>query len=851
MTLADPAPIPGGELQDGPGGPGERESEAGTRALAGCVRDWVHSAPAERAPLLAIPVLWVAADLLHLFHAPWLGVIAVALVAAGFAGWIGERRQPAQAETPAGDAELLPGQEDQDGGAAGDPDDGEPGAGESPEALLARPKSRLGGVDLASAAIGTGLWTGLAAKLGAAGGPDHFVGLLYLAGAAGGYWWLRVHPAVREARARRDAAELLRLQEAARVEADENKRAWWRAMAQEADLGGSHLLNWDATNLGEEWHINTHGVKLASQVDPGLTAQKLAGERGMRSQMVEVRPDGDWPYLLHILWRKRDPWAGGSLAGVIWHPWKSGSWDPQIPYADLVPPTGRSITKPMALGADPETGEPLMLQLWSHEEGARRVGVIARSGMGKSSLLNTIKEGVTACADARLIQVNLDKAAEEGWWDELAIATARTKSPEAAARAGMIFDFAVRSFSLRSDAPKRQAGAPEHVPTPEEPVFVLVVDEADAVAMTPDHKKALDMISGKCRSEGWVLIVAAQRAVLGWISPAIRANLTHWLIGVMRPGEASAAGTWLPDMNAYARGTAGVFGLLPNPTYQGMEFSRGRVFFWGKPVTGLLRLIADRVAAQVPFQLEPALAPLRQLWDAITGKIPASELAATEARYDVATTPDGQTVTGVQQLTDRLAAVKARVSGAAPPPAPAGQRPRAADGGRWGDEWRTPISPEHQEHLRQLVCRPGGVSSRSAAAQLLNEVGRPAYSHQTINKQLQWWRDHGGLVGKKGSGPFSHWEAVPGKAWLRSVPGQGGQDAAPIPTAVPDGTAREPGEAIAGEDDPAGPEELETEEGLEPCDLNQDELDPGEEDPGEEDPGAGKFDDDYSETGEV
>jgi hypothetical protein len=735
-----------------------RESEPGARPAAGRVREWVQEAPAERAPLLVIPGIWAGAEFAHLAHLPALVAGAATVAAAGIAFGLGERRQPRQDDgIPGRDPE--PGLDEDDAGAGGDGDDAA-GHAAIPGAYR-NPHPRLRGIELAAAVFGTGTWVTLADRLGAFGGPEHLMAWLYLGGSAGGYWWLRTHEAVRAARTRREAEALAAEEAARRAEEQAAKRRLWEYdLARETGLSGSHLMRIRGRDQGilngEEWEIDLHGArKLADDVDTRRVGKILAGHTRQAKQMVEVRPDPDEPYRLYILWRDRDTWAGGKADGILWHPWKSGSFDPEAPFADLVPPSGRSIRRPLAVGADPETGRPLLLPLWD-EEGAKRIAVIATSGKGKSSAFDTLKEGVSACPDARIVQINLSKAVEEGWWEPLAVATARTMSSEAAVRAQAILDFATASFGLRCDAPRRQAGAREHVPTPAEPLFVLFIDEVDKLVEDERCKQLLDEISGKCRSEGWALVLGAQRPIKGWISTAIRANLTHWLVGIMRPNDlrslAGDGGLWLPDMNLYARGMAGVFGLLPNPTFEGMEFSRGRVFFWGK-TDGSVRLpmldmIAARAASQPRYQLEPVLAPLAGQWSVITGAEPASKLTQSDPRYDVVKTPGGQTVPGVAQARARMA--QAQETLLAPP---ARQQDQAG---------RDTLDAQAQEKLRELLFQPGGTTLRPAA----DAVG---VSRATVHKQFQAWQARG-LIELRGAGPGQHWEPT-GKPWLRVVPG--------------------------------------------------------------------------------
>jgi len=75
--------------------------------------------------------------------------------------------------------------------------------------------------------------------------------------------------------------------------------------------------------------------------------------------------------------------------------------DPSSPFAHLAE-TPSSIRKPLVIGVDPETGDPLRLPLWDEDEGAKVIGIFAKKGSGKTVLLNCITERITACPDAQL-----------------------------------------------------------------------------------------------------------------------------------------------------------------------------------------------------------------------------------------------------------------------------------------------------------------------------------------------------------------------------------------------------------------------------------------------------------------
>ena len=273
------------------------------------------------------------------------------------------------------------------------------------------------------------------------------------------------------------------------------------------------------------------------------------------------------------------------------------------------------------VGADPELGTPLDFPLVT-DDGAQRVLVVAMSGEGKSNLLDTIRERVTACRDARLFQINLSKGVEDSWWEPLTEASALATDTDPAAKAQAILDFAMAACKNRPRARAAQGGARQHQITDDEPLNVLMVDEADKAQADPERKALLEALASKCRSEGWALVLASQRPLGQWISPNLRANLSWIVWSKMRASDlAKAAGSdgfTLPDMGAYGGDNKGIFGSAQLPLHEGSPYKRGRTFFWGNDSAGMLQpdRRPGRRAGPVPARGRPGRAGdrLAQLW---------------------------------------------------------------------------------------------------------------------------------------------------------------------------------------------------------------------------------------------
>ena len=159
-------------------------------------------------------------------------------------------------------------------------------------------------------------------------------------------------------------------------------------------------------------------------------------------------------------------------------------------------------------------------------------------------------------------------------------------------------------------------------PAPATPLYVVKIDEVDQVAADPVCRDLLDKIASKCRSEGFALIIAGQRATAQWMGGAdLRANVDIAVLGrFARSGEARKAigeEVDLPDMGEYGEGRPGVF--LITELGGGGGYERGRVFKLDDPAD-IDAIVARRAAARRPYVPEPAFDGLADLWAKITGQ---------------------------------------------------------------------------------------------------------------------------------------------------------------------------------------------------------------------------------------
>lgn len=494
-------------------------------------RRWIAHAPAERAPLPAIPAVWTATEILHLAGTPALypGVATAAAVLA--TGWLrrGESEHP-----------------------------------------------RLAAAELAATTGAVGAWVTIADAAGPlAGGFPFLLTLGWLAGTGGGYWWLRRHEAVRAARQRRDDAVTWA-----------ERKAEWHAIAHLVGLGGYHLQKITPTELGEDLLIVTApGGTRASGVarNSDAIAEELAHLWGLPYGRVDINGT-EYPGQLVIRRRDIDP----SVKGEVYHPMTS-PWpvkDPS-PFAAWFPESA-TIRDPVPVGFVPEDGSPMTITLWD-KLGGKAIGVYGGTGSGKSNLLNGVRERVTAMKDAVLIQLNGAHMGDEITWEPVSAATA---CGPAASDEGVCADIAEVLAWLCELVTDRSAtlattGHSTFQPTAKDPAYVVMCDEVDEIVKNVDGAAAaLEFLASKERKSAVCLILATQRPTQRESGGGmVRANLAQVVIGNMNRAtenrHATGAESEIPDITEYSRGESGFFQVW-RPSAKQIE-ARGRTFLLGVP----------------------------------------------------------------------------------------------------------------------------------------------------------------------------------------------------------------------------------------------------------------------------
>jgi hypothetical protein len=223
------------------------------------------------------------------------------------------------------------------------------------------------------------------------------------------------------------------------------------------------------------------------------------------------------------------------------------------------------------------------------EIGAKAIGVHGATGSGKSTLLNDVRERVTAMTDAALMQLNGAHMDDELTWEPLAAATAcgpAASDEDVRDKILAVLEWAQHLVTERS-ATLAQTGHSVFQPTPDDPAYVLMVDEVDeVVSSVPGSGAILEFLASKQRKSAVCLILATQRATQKQTGGGmVRANLSQVVIGntnrATESRHATGAEAEIPDISEYSRGRKGYFQIW-DP--QAKEITaRGRTFLLGVP----------------------------------------------------------------------------------------------------------------------------------------------------------------------------------------------------------------------------------------------------------------------------
>jgi transposase-like protein len=320
-------------------------------------------------------------------------------------------------------------------------------------------------------------------------------------------------------------------------------RGGWLGRSHDWGLGGSHLLSFKRTRLGELYEVSTMGTgHLASWYAGNRKLEEyIAQQENLAASRVRIAKHGLAGRIM-ISVRRIDPWEHPLLHPLVCE-------EPEIELPEV-----RSILDEALVGQDPETGTALAIPLCD-QDGAKRVSATANSGGGKGVLEDNLFEHVTACGDALAVHLNLSVKGyeDEESWGPACWLTAYGPAQKSRAAAvlkiiGEVIEWRTRNF-------KRG----QYVPSPEHPAIIVFADESDAaVAAVRD---GLNMIATKGRSAGVGYVHLGQRNTRDYADPKARSQDNVRCTGMVQnanEGRHAGSGTG-PDMSTYGEGKPGVW----------------------------------------------------------------------------------------------------------------------------------------------------------------------------------------------------------------------------------------------------------------------------------------------------
>lgn len=353
------------------------------------------------------------------------------------------------------------------------------------------------------------------------------------------------------------------------------RKAWkvsqenWATYAEDIDLAGSTLQKVEETRLGFMLRVDVRGTGKIPNAFMGKTLRaKVAGKHGIPFNRVLTMEDPKHGGMIIISVRVVDPWALELL-----HP----LFDPETDVTKFR--QGRTIAMPITIGIDPENDKPLQVELYN-SAGGQHVVIVAGSRGGKTTMMNSIIEHITDSPDVVLRMIDISKAKDGRVWAPLC---AESAMGEDAIQKAIEM---LRASKKRINARSASSTTAVHRPTKAEPANVTIIDEASELlgrkdAYGTEARELVNYIMGKGLSEAEILIIAAQRGVLGHLGTGdVKANtFVRILLGVASTGEMQfIIPDWesrgMPDMSTYGEGAKGVALVAP----AGKKWTSGRCF---------------------------------------------------------------------------------------------------------------------------------------------------------------------------------------------------------------------------------------------------------------------------------
>jgi hypothetical protein len=436
------------------------------------------------------------------------------------------------------------------------------------------------------------------------------------------------------------------------------------------ELGGSHLIGFEQTDIGELYTVNVKGTgKKRSEILSSKIAEHIAQFEDLDENRVELSRFGP-AGRIRIAIRRRDPWEHPYL-----HPLVCDGHEISLPEA-------RSILDEAMVGQERESGDPLAIPLCD-DNGAKRVSITGISGAGKGVLMDSLAEHVTACDDALMVHLNLSVKGyeDEESWGPACWLTAY--GPEQKSRAAAILKIIGEVIEWRTRNFKRG----QYAPSPEHPAIIVFSDESDSAAEVAAVRAGFSMIATKGRSAGVGYVRLGQRNTRDYTDPKARSQDNVFCTGMVRnANEDRHAGTGTgPSMATYGEGKPGVWKI--ERLGGGQQVGRTWVFH---PKAAGHGAEVERIAQERAYDQPELSGACREYLGSAYEALRATEVFERWARsQEPGTDPDG----------DDAPAPEA--------PAPAASQETAAAAAAQPAPGRTAVAEHDLEELFKMDVDPG------------------------------------------------------------------------------------------------------------------------------------------------
>jgi hypothetical protein len=509
------------------------------------------------------------------------------------------------------------------------------------------------------------------------------------------------------------------------------KVAWERAqrdfgpVARQVGIAGAAIVGTAKTAVGSRRTVDVRatGQTASAIARNGELAEKVAAAEGLAPGKVRVQ-------------------ASATHAGHIEiSTWLSNPWSKPVahPLAPDFPLTRVAPIGSFEIGKDPETEKPLSIEIVNNDGGVHWVFIAGTRG-GKTNLINNIVEHLTRARDAqnrplvRITMIDILKGMKDAanWAPAVHRVFGGPKSVHGALAA---LQRAVDLITERAELNGRR-GRSKHVPTAEEPVELIIIDEASFLMTkrTPEGRRAIELVNGILKagaSELVILIIASQRAVMEHLgSGDVKANAFGIAVLPVRRAieQTNIIPDWrdrgMPDMSKYGDGAKGTVLITLND-----EWSAGRTYELHDVMT-IRKISTSRVLPgnESMIVADAGAAPSEIVLDSLKraglGNEPLAKLIAADP---LVSEPPADGVDGPDVPADLAFDDDAEML---PPAAPGDIVPRLGDRPASKQRPAAPVAhPDPRTPDVRPDARPAGRPGRTSGPRVAGQRKRPDAAH--------------------------------------------------------------------------------------------------------------------------